>query len=264
MRCALTRVIPVVLVAGGLATGAVGTGSMAAATPTAAAREGSPSGAITVFAASSLTEVFTAMGRAFERQHSETTITFSFSASSSLAPQIDAGAPADVFASADETDVEQVEDSVRGSATVFARNRLAIAVEPDNPLSIRTLADTTEPDVLLVLCASKVPCGALARKAYRRAGVPVPVVASAENVKAALTTVVLGEADAAVVYATDVRAADGSVDGVRIPKHDNVVARYPIAVLQDAENPRLARAFVRFVRSDTGARVLHDFGFLAP
>ncbi|MFO7590970.1 MAG: molybdate ABC transporter substrate-binding protein [Acidimicrobiia bacterium] len=241
-----------------------GTGSSAVHASTFAVSATRPSGEITVFAASSLTDAFTEIGYVFEREHPGTTITFSFGASSTLASQIDAGAPADVFASADEADVDRVEESLRGRAVVFARNRLAIVVEPGNPRSIRTLADTVSKDVLLVLCAAEVPCGELARDAYRRAGVRVPDVASAENVRAALTTVALGEADAAVVYTTDLRSARGDVDGVRIPERDNVLARYPIAALENGENPRLARAFVAFVASDTAQRVLRAHGFLAP
>ena len=217
-----------------------------------------------MFAASSLTDAFTEIGRAFEREHPDTTITFSFGASSTLASQIDAGAPADVFAPADEADMERVEDAQVGRRVVFARNRLTIVVEPGNPYSIRSLADTVSKDVLLVLCAAEVPCGELAREAYRRAGVPVPEVASAENVRAALTRVALGEADAAVVYTTDLRSADGEVEGVRIPRRDNVVARYPIAALGNGENSRLARAFVAFVASAAAQRVLRAHGFLAP
>jgi molybdate transport system substrate-binding protein len=228
------------------------------------ARAITPSGEITVFAASSLTEAFTAIGRRLERRNPGTTITFSFGASSTLASQIEAGAPADVIALADEADAERVADSVRGESVIFARNRLMIAVEAGNPRSIETLSDTTAPGVLLVLCAAEVPCGAFARRAYRRAGVPVPDAGSAENVKAALTTVILGEADAAIVYATDVQAADGSVDGVRIPRRDNVVARYPIAALRESSRPQLARAFVDYVRSAAGRRTLERFGFLAP
>lgn len=231
---------------------------------TTAVPASAPSGEITVFAASSLTDAFTEIGRAFEREHPGTTITLSLGASSTLASQIDAGAPADVFASADEADMERVEDARVGRPVVFARNRLTIVVEPGNPRSIRSLADTVAKDVLLVLCAAEVPCGELARAAYRRAGVRVPDVASAANVRAALTTVVLGEADAAVVYTTDLRSADGDVEGVQIPKRDNVVARYPIAALENGENLRLARAFVDFVGSDAAQHVLRADGFLAP
>ncbi len=232
--------------------------------PPASARRTGLSGELVVLAASSLTEAFTVIGQDFERRNPGTTITFSFGASSTLASQVEAGAPAGVLATADPADVERVADSLRGDAAIFARNRLAIAVEPGNPRSIRNLADTTASGVRLVLCAAEVPCGALARQAYRRADVTLPETASAENVKAALTTVVLGEADAAIVYSTDVRAADKTVDGVRIPRRDNVIARYPIAALKTDRNARLARAFVEYVRSIRGQRVLARFGFLAP
>lgn len=237
--------------------------SDAAHSSTTAVSAAAPSGEITVFAASSLTDSFAEIGRVFEREHPNTTIRFSFGASSTLASQIDAGAPADVFASADEADMARVEDARVGRRVVFARNRLTIVVEPGNPHSIRSLADTVSKDVLLVLCAAEVPCGHLAREAYRRAGVPVPEVVSAANVRAALTAVALGEADAAVVYTTDLRSTD-HVEGVRIPRRDNVVARYPIAALENGENPRLARAFVTFVASDAAQRVLRADGFLAP
>lgn len=236
----------------------------ASATAPARAASAAPTGSITVFAAASLTEAFTAIGRAFERRHPDTQVTFSFGASSLLAAQVGAGAPADVFAAADESDVEEVRDALEGAPSVFATNRLAIAVEPGNPRHIRDLADTVDSDVILVLCAAAVPCGALARQAYRRAGVTLPEVASAEHVKAALTTVILGEADAAVVYATDVRAAGDDVDGVGIPRRHNVTARYPIASLRAGERPALARAFVEFVLSDRGQQIMRSFGFRAP
>ncbi len=236
------------------------------AAPAAASRAttAAPTDSVTVFAAASLTEAFTAIGRALERRHPDVRVRFNFNASSLLAAQIGAGAPADVFASADGSDLDKVQEALRGAPSVFATNRLTIAVEPGNPRRIESLADTVDSDVILVLCSPSAPCGMLARQAYRRAGVTLPEVASAEHVKAALNTVILGEADAAVVYATDVRAADGKVDGVGIPRGDNVTARYPIATLRSSEHPALARAFVAFVQSDRGQRILRSFGFLAP
>jgi len=164
-----------------------------------------PTGSITVFAASSLTDAFTKLGRDFERAHPGTAISFSFGASSALATQVDDGAPADVFASADAASMANVVRSgaIRGRPVVFARNRLEIAVEPGNPLKIHSLHDTVKPEVTLVLCASVVPCGRYALESYAKAGVRLPEVPTAENARATLTRVALGEADAAVVYVTD-------------------------------------------------------------
>lgn len=238
--------------------------------PHAAARSGSGAlrldGSITVLAASSLTEAFTRLGRAFERRHPDVEVEYSFNASALLATQVIEGAPADVFASADRATMARVADEhlVQGAPTLFARNRLAIAVERGNPRHIRELADTVESGRILVLCAREAPCGRYARQVYRGAGVALPDVATAESAKAAIAKVEFGEADAAVVYVTDVRAAGSRVDGVAIPEADNVVARYSIAVLRDSEEAAVARAFVRFVTSGTGQGILTSFGFGSP
>ena len=247
--------------------------AIGAGTPLAAAGRGSEvTGPLTVFAASSLTEAFTAIGEKFERKYPGTDLTFSFSSSSTLATQIQQGAPADVFASADIENMQKLLESGQvpegggrdGKLIVFARNRLAIAVERGNPKEIATLADTVEDDVTLVLCAPEVPCGKLAREAYEKAGVTLPDVPSGANVKDTLTKVVLGEADAAVVYVTDVRAAGGDVTGVRIPDRDNVVASYPISPIEGAENGVTAKAFSLYVGSKAGQRILREHGFLPP
>lgn len=225
-----------------------------------------PTGSITVFAASSLTDAFTKLGRDFERSHPDTAISFSFNASSALATQVDEGAPADVFASADAANMAKVvhAGAISGVPDVFARNRLEIAVEPGNPLKIHSLADTVKPDVTLVLCAAVVPCGRYALESYAKAGVKVPEVPTAENAKATLTKVALGEADAAVVYVTDVAAAKDDTDGVAIPERENVVAAYPIGVVKDTQNRVLARAFADYITSSRGQRTLRHFAFLAP
>lgn len=234
--------------------------ALAAASPVAR-----PQGAITVFAASSLTDAFTKIGNDFERKHKNTEITFNFNASSTLATQIQQGAPADVFASADEANLAKVAGDVAGQSKIFARNQLEIAVEPGNPKRIKTLADTVADDVILVLCAPVVPCGKFAAEAYANAEVALPdSVPTGENVKAALSKVQLGEADAAVVYVTDVKAAKGDVTGVAIPSADNVIARYPIAALNSSENADLAKEFVKYVRSMAGQATMARFGFLSP
>lgn len=225
---------------------------------------GSAPDTVTVLAASSLTEAFAAIGEDFEAEHPDIDIDFNFAASSELAVQIREGAPADAFASADEANMQKVVDSgdVTGEPAIFARNRLEIAVEPGNPENIDGLADLAEPDLVVILCAAQVPCGHFADEALSNAGVSVTPASRAENVKAALTPVELGEADAAIVYATDVRASD-AVAGVAIPDAEDVVAAYPIAPLADGD-VEAARRFIRFVQSRHGQQVLREFGFLAP
>jgi molybdate transport system substrate-binding protein len=225
------------------------------------------SGTVTVLAASSLTEALTAMEQPFERKYPDVDLTFSFGSSSTLATQIEQQAPVDVFASADEPNMQRLVDDElveEGAAKVFARNRLAIAVAPGNPQKIKTLADTVAEDITLVLCARDVPCGKYALRAYEQAGINVPPVPTGASTKDTLAKVTLGEADAAVVYVTDVRAAKDDVDGVKIPREDNVIAIYPIAPLVGAPNPAAARAFIRYVDSKAGRKALKRFGFLEP
>jgi len=218
---------------------------------------------LTVLAASSLTESFEQIGEAFEAEHPGVRVEFSFAGSSELVVQIQEGAPADVLASADEADMQKVVDSgdVAADPVIFTRNRLAIAVEEGNPRDISGLEDLEAGGLLVVLCAMQVPCGKFADEALANAGVSVTPASRTENVKAALTPVELGEADAAIVYVTDVEAS-GQVEGVEIPDGLNVVAAYQIAPLAEAGDPETARAFVRFVRSDAGQGILRQFGFL--
>lgn len=241
----------------------------ASATPAAGAGSKSPAaprGSITVFAASSLTEAFNQVGASFERQNRGVHVSFNYGASSTLAAQIQQSAPADVFASADQPTMARVVQSrdVSGKPANFAGNLLEIAVAPGNPKHVRTLADTLQPGVSLVLCAPQVACGAFALQAYRKAALTVPTVPTGLNVKDTLSKVSLGQADAAVVYVTDVRAAKGQVAGVPIPTAQNVRAEYPIAVVRSTANAGVARAFQRFVLSASGQAILRRFGFLAP
>lgn len=246
-----------------LVAGACGSSSSAkSSTPTSAQLNGS----ITVFAASSLTDAFAKLGADFERAHPGTSVKFSFGASSALETQIEQGAPADVFAAADAATGQKLAAAgkVAGSPTTFARNRLAIAVEPGNPKHITSLADLAKPGVVLVLCADAVPCGKFAAEALSKAHVSVTPASKEENVKAVLSKVTLGEADAGIVYVTDVKSAGTKVTGVTIPDSQNVIATYPTGVVKGTGNRAVADAFRAYVTSAPGLRTLRSFGFLPP
>lgn len=223
--------------------------------------EGERAAGITVLAAASLTEAFTELGEAFEAQHREARVTFSFGASSMLATQANEGAPADVLATADEASLERVVEAGNASGPrVFARNRLALLVAPGNPKGITELADLTQ--VSFVLCALEVPCGRFGAQALAKAEVMAKPSSYEENVKAVVAKVTLGEADAGIVYVTDAEAAGSKADGVDIPDEHNVVAAYPITVLEQSGRSEVAGAFVDFVLSPAGQQVLARHGFL--
>jgi molybdate transport system substrate-binding protein len=223
-------------------------------------------GRITVLAASSLTEAFTQIGKNFEAAHNGTRVVFSFAASSELAAQVEQGAPADVFASASPQTMAQVRRSgdTAGAPATFVRNTLEIAVPPDNPGDVHGLADFANRSLTVALCAPEVPCGAAAHRVFQRAGItPAPDTYEAD-VKATLAKVTIGEVDAALVYRTDVQAAGSKVKGIEFPEAADAVNDYPIAVLSDAPNPVTAQAFVNFVRSAAGGKVLTEAGFQLP
>lgn len=223
-------------------------------------------GEITVLAASSLTEAFTEIEAKFEKKHPNADVLLNFGSSSMLVTQIQQGGPADVIATADEANMEKLVESehVAASPAVFATNVLEIAVAPDNPTRIASLADTLGDDITLVLCAAEAPCGKYALEAYASAGLTVPTVPTGATAKDTIAKVTLGEADAAVVYVTDVNAADDDVDGVEIPDDENVTATYPISSLAEAVNGPGAKAFVKYVLSKPGQKILRSFGFLEP
>lgn len=226
----------------------------------------SSGGTVTVFAAASLKESFTKLGERFEEEHPGTEVTFNFNGSDSLAAGIVSGAPADVFAAASPSTMARVTDEklTADAPVTFARNRLAIATAPGNPHGIGSLDELAAPGLKVVLCDRTVPCGAAARKALAAAGTDVTPVSYEQDVKSALTKVRLGEADAAVVYRTDVRAAGDTVDGVEFPEAAQAVNDYPIARLENASDAPAADAFVAFVTSPEGRKVLGKAGFLAP
>ncbi len=238
-------------------------GCAATVTPAQSGTAG-PSGPLTVFAAASLRGAFDELAARFEQRHPAVDVRpISYDGSSTLATQLIEGAPADVFASADEQTMDAVARAgLVASSEVFASNTLVIVV-PASGDSVQTLEDLADPDLTVVLCAPEVPCGAASESLLDAAGVEVEPASLEQNVTAVLTKVAAGEADAGLVYATDVRGRD-DVRAIVPAGADRVVNRYPITALSEAGNPGAAEAFVAFVLSDAGRTVLDDFGFGAP
>lgn len=232
----------------------------AAQTPAPAASAGALSGTVEVAAAASLQRSFDEIARGFEAEHPGVTVQTVYDGSSTLATQIGEGAPVDVFASADEKNMATVAAQAP-DPRVFAGNTLVIAVPTGNPGGVATLADLAR--VTTVLCAPEVPCGAASTTLLGNAGVGVTPASVEQNVTAVLTKVAAGEADAGLVYATDV-VGRADVEAVVPAGADAVVNRYPIAALTDAPNPSAAAAFVDFVLSAGGQAILADAGFRAP
>ena len=223
-------------------------------------------GDITVFAAASLTAAFAEIGEAFMVDHPGAEVTFNFAGSSALVAQIIEGAPVDVFASADLANMDKLIDAGLEAAApvVFAANLAEIIVESGNPQGIAGVADLADPDLVVVQCAPEVPCGAYAEQIFANAGVTVTPASFEENVKAVVTKVALGEADAGIVYRTDVIAAGGTADGVAIPDDLNVVVEYPIAVTNAASDAADAQTFITFVLGPAGQQILASYGFGEP
>jgi len=223
-------------------------------------------GAVTVFAGSSLVDAFRRIGDDLTKANPGAQFTFSFGSSSTLATQITNGAPADVFASADDTSMQKIVDAkvVDGAPRAFASNRLEIAVAAGNPKKIGGLADLAREDVVLVLAAPTVPAGGYALAALSKAGVTARPASQEVDARAVLNKIALGEADAGIVYASDVKSAANRVTGVDIPAEHQVIARYPVAVVKDSKNRALAFRFVDYLTSPAGQTVLADFGFSHP
>jgi molybdate transport system substrate-binding protein len=232
-------------------------------------------GELTIYAAASLKAAFDEIAGDFETANPGVDVLpITYDGSSTLATQIIEGAPADVFASADEANMQKIVDAglvlnheaqfrVAADTPIFATNTLVVATPPDNPGAVTTLADLAKPEVSVVLCAPEVPCGRAAGKLLELAGLAVTPVSQEQNVTAVLTKVAAGEADAGLVYATDVQGND-QVDSF-VPEHaDEVVNRYPIAVLEGAGNAEAADAFLAYVTGVEGQAVLSSFGFGAP
>jgi molybdate transport system substrate-binding protein len=219
-----------------------------------------------VFAAASLTEAFTTLGRQFEKDHPGTRVQFNFGPSSGLAEQIADGAPADVFASASPSNMDTlVKSGDAHGPEDFATNSGEIAVPPDNPAGIVAVGDLVGQGVKVAVCQPQVPCGKLAAAIFLdKLGLDLKPTTEEVDVKSVLTKVALGEVDAGVVYVTDVRAAGGKVKGIEIPDHQNASTSYPIARLKDSAHEKEAQEFVDLVLSDDGSKLLTAAGFARP
>jgi molybdate transport system substrate-binding protein len=259
---ALAIAFVVVAAACGGASPPAASSPTAVVSPTAAPLAGS----VTVFAGSSLTDAFKKVGDQLKAKNPGTDYVFNFGSSSTLATQITSGAPADVFASADDVNMQMVVDAKLndGAPTVLVGNRLQIAVATGNPKQIGGLADLAKPGLIVVLAGPTVPAGRYALEALQKAGVTVRPASQEVDVRAVLNKVALGEADAGIVYVTDVKSAGTRVTGVEIPEQHQVIARYPIAVVKESKTARLAKAYVDYLLSDEGQRLLAEFGFSRP
>src|SRR5215472_12831243 len=237
-----------------------------ATTGTGTAKATTLSGTLVVFAATSLTDAFNKIGTQFHDANQGVTVKFNYNGSSSLATQINQGAPADVFASASPKNMTTVTDEQNTSSAPkdFAANSGEIMVEAGNPKNIKSVADLANASLKVVTCAPDVPCGALATEIFKNAGVTVKPVSQEENVGGVVTKVSLGEADAGIVYVTDVEANGSKTTGVPIPDNQNQVTDYPIAEIKGAPNAAAAAAFISYVLGADGQAVLKSFGFLPP
>jgi len=241
----------------------------ACSTGTVATSDGEEDTTLTVFAAASLTEAFDEIAADFEADHPDVDVALSLAGSSSLVAQIQQGAPADVVATADRATMDAlVADDLVGTPQTFATNTLEIAVPPGNPADVSALTDLTDPDLNVVVCAPEVPCGAATTAVVDRAGLTLQPVSEEQSVTDVLGKVTAGEADAGLVYVTDVARAGDRVEGVAFDESDAAVNTYPVATVdragQSPDQADLAQQFVDAVLSDDGQAVLADLGFAAP
>lgn len=222
-------------------------------------------GELTIYAAASLKAAFDELATQFEAQHPSVAVQpITYDGSSTLATQIIEGAPVDVFASADEKNMQKVVDEgLAADAQVFATNTLGLVVPTGNPGGVESLDDLANADLTVVLCAAEVPCGAAAATLLSNAGVTPSVDSYEQNVTAVLTKVAAGEADAGLVYVTDAATTD-DVEAIEVDGAEDVVNRYPIVALSAGASPEAADAFVAFVNGEEGQEVLAALGFGAP
>jgi molybdate transport system substrate-binding protein len=226
---------------------------------------GAMSGSLTVFAAASLTGAFNSAKTTLTAANPGLTLAYNFAGSSTLVAQIRQGAPADVFASADNKNMQKlVTAGLVGSPVAFAKNRLEIAVAAGNPKNVTGLADLSKPGMSVVLEAVGVPAGDYTRQVLAAQHITFTPKSLETDVKAAIAKVSSGEADATVVYVTDVTAAGSKVAGVRIPDADQPIIMYPIAVVKASKNRAAAQAFVDSAVSGDVQKALEAAGFLPP
>jgi molybdate transport system substrate-binding protein len=223
-------------------------------------------GTINVLAAASLTEVFTDLAKDFEKDHPGVKVKLAFDSSATLAEQVNQGAPADVLATADTDTMQTVvdQDGTDGDPKVFATNHLVMAVPPGNKAGITSINDLDKPGVKYVVCVDTAPCGKLAVKVLAASGVKAKPASEEVDVKATLSKVELDEADAGLVYASDIVSAGDKVQKVDLPTDDENLNTYPIAALSDARKPTLAKQWVDLVLSSKGQQALADAGFGKP
>ncbi|MFJ6855088.1 molybdate ABC transporter substrate-binding protein [Streptomyces sp. NPDC091271] len=228
-----------------------------------ASASGAPDADLTVLAASSLTDVFKTAGAAYEKEHPGTEVTFSFAGSQELAAQVKQGAPADALVTADTRTMDGLKSDT-GSPTVIAKNRLVIATGKGNPEKVETLQDLADPGLKVVLAAPEVPVGRYSRQILDSQKIDVKPVSQEPNVRAVLSKVELGEADAGLVYRTDAATATGKVDAIDIPDAQNAVASYPAATLKTSGNGEAATAFVAWLSTPEAQKILAAAGFQKP
>jgi molybdate transport system substrate-binding protein len=223
-------------------------------------------GKIIVFAAASLKQTFTDIGEQFKTDNPGASVEFSFAGSSDLVTQLTQGGPADVFASADNNNMDKASQAglLAGDPVNFASNTLTIAVAPGNPKKIASFKDLTQQGLNVVVCAPQVPCGSATQRVEQATGVTLNPVSEESSVTDVLNKVTTGEADAGLVYVTDAKGAGDKVGEVPFPEAAGAVNTYPIAVLKESKNPELAHKFVDLVTGESGQKVLNAAGFAKP
>ena len=254
-----------VIAAGLAAVAAAGCSSSTSTPPSGSSSPKSATGTITVFAAASLTDTFTQLGKQFQSAHPGDTVKFSFGPSSGLATQITSGAPADVFASAAPANMQQVVSAGDASSPQnFAKNTMEVAVPPNNPAKVTSVKDLAKSSVKVALCQPQVPCGVVAAQVFKNAGITVKPVTLETDVDSVVTQVETGNVDAGMVYVTNVLSEGSKLKGIAIPASENASTLYPIATIKSSKHASIAKEFVDYVLSPAGQQVLTAAGFMKP